>query len=136
MRLVPETSSLGRWLVLAPLSLMVAAALVARLAPDRLLAAVHCPLRDLTGAACPTCGGTHALVALAAGRLAESWRLNPAVPVGAMLVAGWALWSTSAACWPRLRVRPALSDREKQAARWLAACLFLGLWLRQCVALS
>ena len=135
MRLVPTSSSLGRWLALVPLTLAGGVLIVARLTPSRLLAAAHCPLRDLTGLACPTCGGTHALVALAGGRWGDSWRSNPAVPVGAVLVVVWAAWAAAAALAPALRVRPTLTSGETTAARWLAAGALLGLWLRQIAVL-
>jgi hypothetical protein len=135
MRLLPETSSLGRWLALLPVTLAVGVLVFARLAPQRLLAAAHCPLRDLTGLACPTCGGTHAVVALAGGHWSEAWRLNPAVPVGALLIAAWAAWAAAASLAPALRVRPVLERREKTAATWLAAVALLALWIRQIWAL-
>jgi hypothetical protein len=122
-------------LALVPLTLAAGVLAAARLAPERLLAAAHCPLRDMTGLACPTCGGTHALVALADGRWSESWRINPAVPVGTLLVVAWAAWAAAAAVAPALRVRPALDARETTAARWLAAVALLALWIRQICAL-
>lgn len=40
---------------------------------------VACPLLEWTGVPCPTCGGTRAMAALAAGRWMEAFAWNPAV---------------------------------------------------------
>ncbi len=135
MRLVPESSSLARWLVLPFLLMAVAGLAAVRRFPDLALAAAHCPLRDLTGLPCPTCGGTHAAVALAAGRLGDAFAANPLVPLGAALVALWAAWALLAAVAPTLRVRLRLGPRETRAARVLAALLIVLLWARQIVVL-
>ncbi len=135
MRLVPETSSLGRWLALPVAVLVAAGLLAARLAPALVTAAAHCPLRDLTGLACPTCGGTAAALALAEGRAGASFLANPLVPLGAGAVALWGAWALAAAAAPRLRVRLRLAPGEAKAARILAALALLGLWLRQVLLL-
>jgi len=135
VRLVPETSSLARWLVLPFLLTALAGLLAVRRAPDLVLAAASCPLRDLTGLPCPTCGGTHGAVALAAGRLGGAFAANPLVPLGAAAVALWAVWALLAAAVPALRVRLRLGPRETRAARLLAALLIVLLWVRQAVVL-
>ena len=135
MRLVPTSSSLGRWLVLVPAIAVGAALAVARFAPDRVLAAARCPLRELTGVPCLTCGGTHALVALAQGDVAAAWNWNPVAPIGAALLVGWLLWAVAAAAVPTLRVRPVAGPREARALRWVLVGLLVGLWVRQILAL-
>lgn len=53
-----------------------------------------CPLRALTGLACPLCGCLRATAALAHGDLASAWAMNPLwVLVVPLLVAWWAAWA-------------------------------------------
>ena len=40
-----------------------------------------CAFRQLTGAPCPLCGGTHACAALVEGNLSAAWQASPAVMV-------------------------------------------------------
>ncbi|MFP5377580.1 MAG: DUF2752 domain-containing protein [Acidimicrobiia bacterium] len=55
---------------------MVGAAVVLPLLPGPV--GVACPLRSLTGIACPLCGATRSVVAAVHGRWAEALALNPA----------------------------------------------------------
>lgn len=135
MRLVPETSSLGRWLAL-PIGVMVAAGLVAAARwPALVAAAAHCPLRDLSGLPCPTCGCTEAALLLAAGRPAASLAANPLTLLGTAAVLLWGMWALAAAVWPAARVQVRFGPQEARAARILAALALLGLWLRQILLL-
>jgi len=136
MRFVPETSSLARWLVL-PMGVLAVAGLAAlRFAPDTVLSLVHCPLRDMTGLACPTCGGTSAAIEFATGRWSDAWTANPLVPAGALLLLAWLLWALLAVGVPALRVRLRLGPTEAKAARILAALLIVALWVRQALVLG
>jgi len=112
---------------------VVAAAVLALGAwqPDLLYRVARCPWRDMTGLACPTCGGTHGAVALAAGRWSEAWSANPAVPMAALFLLLWSLWAAAAAAVPALRVRPRFSSFEKRAIRIGIALVFVGIWIRQ-----
>lgn len=64
---------------------------------------VACPLLEWTGVPCPTCGGTRAMAALAAGQWADAFAWNPAVAsagiVSALFVPVGLLWLAA----PRLR---------------------------------
>lgn len=135
MRLVPEPNSLARWLALPFLVVAAAGAVFATWRPEFLYRLARCPWRDMTGLPCPTCGGTHAAVALAGGRWGEAWAANPAVPLGAVAVLLWSLWAVLAAFVPALRVRPRFSTAEKRATRLGVALLLAGLWIRQIVVL-
>src|SRR5690625_7711161 len=52
-----------------------------------------CPILAFTGYLCPTCGGLRAVHDLAHLDLAGAWAMNPlltiALPVAALLIAGW-----------------------------------------------
>lgn len=60
-------------------------------------ALLPCPLRALTGLACPACGGLRATADLAVGDLAGAFAMNPlwvlAVPP---LILAWVLWTRRA----------------------------------------
>jgi hypothetical protein len=47
-----------------------------------------CAFRWITGRPCPFCGLTHAVFALAKGRLAEALRWNPLSPLAVLMIAG------------------------------------------------
>lgn len=71
-----------------------------------------CPFRTLTGLPCPTCGTTHALMALSEGRWQEAWLMQPLVITSLFLVFVWTTlqvwWPAGAARWrQRIFRRPA-----------------------------
>lgn len=51
-----------------------------------------CGFRWLTGRACPLCGMTHAIFALAKGRVGEALQWNALSPLALLMIAG-TLWS-------------------------------------------
>ena len=75
------------------LGLVLAAAATALPSWLRLMLPV-CPLRAVTGIACPTCGGTRAVLALLRGDVTGSLAWNPFVALG---LAG--LFALGAAAW-------------------------------------
>jgi len=85
-----------------------------------------CPARALAGVPCPTCGMTHAFVALAHGDVAAAFLANPA---GALL-AGLA-WTLAVADLVRLALGlplPAVPPRAARAAIVLGAAVLLVGW--------
>ncbi len=131
MHLFPERSSLPRLLVF-PFGLMALLGLaLVRFQPDLVLRLAHCPLRDMTGVPCPTCGGTHAAVALAEGRWADALAANPLVAVSLVVFGLWLLAGVIATMVPALRLDLVLTDREKKTARILAVVLLVASWLFQ-----
>lgn len=60
-----------------------------------------CALRTLTGVPCPTCGTTHAAVALLEGRLAEALHANP---LAALAGAAFLVGGVVAPLWIALRL--------------------------------
>lgn len=70
---------------------------------------VACPLLELTGIPCPTCGGTRALAALAAGRWLEGFAWNPAAAAAGVAAA---LFVPVALFWlARPAARPVIPSR-------------------------
>ena len=128
MRLVPEKSPLPRLLVF-PFGLLALFGLAAsRFATDQVLLLAHCPLRDLTHLPCPTCGGTHAAVALTHGRLAEAFMSSPLVAGGLVLFSFWLTAGLVTTLVPAWRRELELRTREKRTARVLAVLIILCGW--------
>ena len=128
MRLAPEKSPLPRLLVF-PFGLLALFGLAASLfAPDKVLLLAHCPLRDLTGLPCPTCGGTHTAVALAQGHPAEAFTTSPLVAGGLVLFSVWLTAGLVTTLVPAWRRELVLGTKEKRTARVLAVLLVLGGW--------
>jgi hypothetical protein len=131
MRLVPEKSPFPRLLVFpfGLVALLGTAAVWFR--PDLVLGLAHCPLRDATGIPCPTCGGTHAAVALVRGNWLAAWKANPVVALGLVGFGLWLLTGLAATAIPRLRRDLEWTSREKTTARILAVVLLVAAWLYQ-----
>ena len=103
MQLVPERSSLPRLLVI-PFGLMaLVGACLAWFAPDTLLRFAHCPLRDMTGLPCPTCGSTTAAIAMVQGRWTDGFVANPLVALAVIALGIWIVWGVLATIAPGLR---------------------------------
>ena len=128
MRLVPESSPLPRLVVLVLGGLGLGGLAAIRRLPQSVLDLVHCPLRDATGLPCPTCGGTHAAMALAAGRFAEAWRANPLVTACTVGGACWVLCAAAATLLPAWRRDLILSPAEKTTARALGVLAVVLGW--------
>lgn len=91
---------------------------------------VICPFRALTGIACPTCGGTRALVAAAHGELGAALRLNPLVALAATGLMAWIPLSAAwfAGRWPRPDLDRWIPALGGVAAR-IGAALVAANWL-------
>ncbi|MFH2053779.1 MAG: DUF2752 domain-containing protein [bacterium] len=131
MRFVPESSSLTRWIILGLAATGGLALLLVKLRPDVFLAWTRCPLRETTGIPCPTCGGSHTLVALTRGDLWTALAANPALCGFALAIAVSVLWAALALAVPALRVGVRLGPRERRTARWLAALGVFAAWAYQ-----
>lgn len=87
-----------------------------------------CPLKEVTGWPCPTCGTTRALFALLRGDLAAALGWNPAAVVVALAYAAFAMYAavTLACDLPRLRI--ASGQGLLLPARWTIGLATLGTW--------
>lgn len=129
MRLVPENNSFPRLLVFPFGLLALLGFLAARFATDKVMQLAHCPLRDMTGLPCPTCGGTHTAVSLAQGHLADAFTSNPLVAGGLILFTLWVLVGIIATLVPAWRRSLEMNVTEKRTARILAVLIGACGWL-------
>ncbi|MBK7703179.1 MAG: DUF2752 domain-containing protein [bacterium] len=129
MKFEAERDALPRLLafVYAPLGVAAwwAARALLRHPSDRSL----CMLLEKTGVACPTCGGTRALLAFGRGDLTGAFVENPLVAAGAALLVLWFLYAAAATALPRLRVTPRLSPIETRGLRLAATAALATTWI-------
>lgn len=88
---------------------------------------VVCPLLEITGVPCPTCGGTRAIAALARGAWREALSWNPGVAVAGMGALLWLPLGTLLLAVPSWR--PALPRRLGAGSRWALALLLAADWV-------
>ncbi len=129
MKLTSEKDPLLRRLALPFAVVALFGILVLRSHPEVILRLASCPLRENTGIPCPTCGGTHCLLALFNGHIAEALVANPFVVAGTLALGLWVLYGLVATAIPSLRISMTLSSREKRTASFLAILLFVGTWV-------
>jgi hypothetical protein len=111
--------------IFAALALGCAAAAWVLLAlPERQMQILPvCPFKAVTGLPCPTCGGTHALAALAGARPLAALRLNPLVTLAALVTVAAGAASLFRRWRGKLALRLDLTPIEQGAAR----AILLGL---------
>ncbi len=128
MKLIPESSPVLRLLLFSFLPLLIGGLILTRLAPEFVLRVAHCPLREMTGFPCPTCGGTLTATYLTQGLWSHALRANPMVVLGGAIFLLTAIYATAATLVPTLRRSLQISHQEKRTARLLAVLLFLLNW--------
>jgi hypothetical protein len=90
---------------------------------------LRCPFRALTGVPCPTCGGTHALVAMSHLRFAEGFARNPLVAAGWVGAALFVPYAAAVCLLRSRRFRVAdVTDRERRSIALLVLGLLLANW--------
>jgi len=88
---------------------------------------VACPLLEIFGLPCPTCGGTRAFAALAAGNAVEAFAWNP---LAALLAATTVIWLPAAALIVAGRLPlPAVPTRLPLAVRCAIPLLIVANWV-------
>ncbi len=135
MHLNKEQSSLPRLLVFPLLLLVSFGVFLLQRWPNLVLGMASCPLRDMTGLPCPTCGGTHAAVALAEGSWFSALSANPLVAFSALVLGIWSIYALAATLVASLRRSITLGPKEKRATRILAALLLSGTWIWEIIRL-
>lgn len=88
-----------------------------------------CPLLAHTGVACPTCGGTHAGLALGRLDVIGAFTENPLIALGLVGLGLWFVYAVLATAVPRLRVNLRTSRGEARVIRILALALVVGTWI-------
>ncbi len=104
-------------------------ALIAGRFPPVVSLAPSCVFHALTGAPCPTCGGTRSIVLLSHGNVVSAFLMNPAVAAGALVAVLSLLYSLISAVFGLPRIKAVLSGGEKDSIRLFAAVILLINWL-------
>ena len=88
---------------------------------------VYCPLLEIGGVPCPTCGGTRALVALVSGQPLEALAWNPLVALLGFVLLGLPLYAVLVVAG---RIpRPRVPTRLRPATRLALPLLILANWV-------
>jgi hypothetical protein len=136
MRLIPERDPLPRHLAFLYLALGAVGVLLLHLAGPWLERAAFCPLRRTVGLPCPTCGGTHAALALARLDVSRAFAENPLVVTAALALAGWIAWAVATTLVPGWRRSVVLARGERAALRVAVVALILGTWVYEIARLG
>ena len=91
--------------------------------------APSCAFKTLTGVPCPTCASTRTIVYLSHGDVASAFFMNPLVLAGALAALVYLFYSLFTFFFDVPRVVVALSGKEKDRIRVLAALPILANWL-------
>jgi hypothetical protein len=131
MKLVPETNAWPRLLAFPCLALAALGAVAFARWSEQIQQIAFCPLHRLTGLPCPTCGGTHAALAIVHLRPAAAFALNPLVTAFAVLLTLWGAYAIAATLVPRWRRNLVLPPRQRMRVRWAVAAAILAGWAFQ-----
>jgi hypothetical protein len=136
MRLVPERNPLPRLLAFIYLAIALLLALAFSFWGPVIEHTAFCPLRRSLGLPCPTCGGTHAALALVRLNPAEALRQNPLVTLAALLLVLWVGLASLTTVVPSWRREIALTEGGRRLLRWAVVLLVLGTWLYEILRLT
>jgi hypothetical protein len=136
MKFVPERDPLPRILAFCYLGVAVLAGGVFILWGRHLKRLVFCPLRSHLGIPCPTCGGTHAALALVRGDLVEAFRQNPLVVLTGIALIIWLFFAIAGSLVPGWRRQLELTPREVNMVRLLLIGSVLAVWIYEIIRLT
>jgi len=136
MKLVPERDPLPRLLAFCYLGVAALLGGALLLWGEHILHLVHCPLRQHLGLPCPTCGGTHAALALVRGDVIEAFRQNPLVVLAGAGMALWLLLATIGTLVPAWRRQLELSPGELNLVRVLLLATLVAVWIYEIIRLT
>jgi hypothetical protein len=132
MKLAPETDPLPRLLAFPYATITAIMAAVFLIYGRSIEQIAFCPLRRLTGCPCPTCGGTHAAMALLRGDLPAAIALNPLVATAALILALWLTYAIGATLRPAWRRRIVMGTRARKIVRLSIVSVIMLSWILQC----
>jgi len=136
MKLVLEREPLPRLLAFCYFAIAACLLTVFALWGKQIERLAFCPLRDNFGLPCPTCGGTHAVMALVRGDLGEALRQNPLIVIAALILVIWTLYAFAATLQPRWRRQIQLNSREWTILRFIAILFLAGIWVYEIIRLT
>lgn len=87
-----------------------------------------CVFKEVTGAACPTCGSTRSLVYLSRFDILSAFRFNPLVFFGVVVFSLWVLYGLYM-LFSGKKIQVTLSKKEGQILRWGILVLVLLNWV-------
>jgi len=88
-----------------------------------------CPIHDLTGLPCPTCGSSRSIVYLAQGNILSSLMINPLAALCVIAAILYFLYSLVAFALGFSKINIQNTEREKNIIRICALSLILANWL-------
>lgn|SRR5208283_5068983 len=88
-----------------------------------------CPVHDLTGLPCPTCGSSRSIVYLAQGNILSSLTINPLAALCVIAAILYFLYSLVAFTLGIPKINIQNTEREKNIIRICALTLILANWL-------
>jgi hypothetical protein len=136
MRLVPERNPLPRLLAFVYLGVALLVALAFEFWGPVIEHTAFCPLRRSVGLPCPTCGGTHAALALVRLEPIAAFRLNPLITLAALLLVLWVGLAGLATLVPAWRREILLTAAGRRLLRWGVVLSVLGTWIYEILRLS
>jgi len=91
-----------------------------------------CPIHDLTGFPCPTCGSSRSIVYLAQGNFLSSFTVNPLAALCIVATVMYFLYSLVAFTFDIPIIKLQISEKGKNITRFCAFSVIFVNWLYLC----